>query len=200
MTIAASPSRTVLADALVRRGWLTDSLLVVGGTALVALLAQVQVPMWPVPITGQTLAVVLVGATLGTWRGAAALALYLVAGVAGAPVFTGWSHGLGSDVITSFGFVIGFIPAAALIGWLSERRWDRRPLLAVVGFGLAGLVPFLFGVPWLAAALAAMGAPHDLATVLNYGVTPFIVGGIVKWAIAAALLPAAWKALRASQR
>ena len=127
MTIAVSPSRPVLADAIVRRGWLTDSLLVVGGAALVALLAQVQVPMWPVPVTGQTLAVVLVGAALGTWRGAASLALYLVAGVAGAPVFSGWSHGLGSDVITSFGFVIGFVPAAALIGWLSERRWDRRP-------------------------------------------------------------------------
>jgi len=143
---------------------------------------------------------VLVGATLGTWRGAASMALYLVAGVLGAPIFTGSSHGIGADVLPSFGFVIGFIPAAALVGWLSERRWDRRPLLSIAGFGLASLVPFLFGVPWLAAALAHFGLPHDVVTVLNAGVSPFIVGGIVKWLIAAAALPLAWKALAALRK
>jgi biotin transport system substrate-specific component len=201
MTIAsASLNRPVLADALVRRGALANTLLVVAGTVFTALLAQVQIPLWPVPITGQTLAVVLVGATLGTWRGTASMALYLVAGVAGAPIFTGWSHGLGAGVLPSFGFVIGFIPAAALVGWLSERRWDRRPLLSIAGFGLASAVPFLFGLPWLGAALAHFGLPHDVATVLNAGFTPFIVGGIVKWAIAAAALPLAWKALGALRK
>ncbi|GAA4191248.1 biotin transporter BioY [Gryllotalpicola kribbensis] len=201
MTIAsASLTRPVLADALVRRGALANALLVVGGAAFTALLAQVQIPLWPVPITGQTLAVVLVGATLGTWRGAASMALYLVAGVAGAPIFTGWSHGLGAGVLPSFGFVIGFIPAAALVGWLSERRWDRRPLLSIAGFGLASLVPFVFGVPWLGAALAHFGLPHDVAAVLSAGVTPFILGGIIKWAIAAASLPLAWKALAALRK
>jgi len=197
MTIAsASPHRSVLADALVRRGALANTLLVVAGTAFTALLAQVQIPLWPVPITGQTLAVVLVGATLGTWRGAASMALYLVAGVAGAPIFTGWSHGLGADVLPSFGFVIGFIPAAALVGWLSERRWDRHPLLSVAGFGLASAVPFAFGLPWLAAVLAHLGLPHDIGAVLNAGFTPFILGGVVKWLIAAAALPAAWRLLK----
>jgi biotin transport system substrate-specific component len=201
MTIAsASLTRPVLADALVRRGALANTLLVVAGTVFTALLAQVQIPLWPVPITGQTLAVVLVGATLGTWRGTASMALYLVAGVAGAPIFTGWSHGLGAGVLPSFGFVIGFIPAAALVGWLSERRWDRRPLLSIAGFGLASLVPFVFGVPWLGAALAHFGLPHDVAAVLNAGVTPFILGGIIKWAIAAASLPLAWKALAALRK
>jgi biotin transport system substrate-specific component len=201
MTIAsASLNRPVLADALVRRGALANTLLVVAGTVFTALLAQVQIPLWPVPITGQTLAVVLVGATLGTWRGTASMALYLAAGVAGAPIFTGWSHGLGAGVLPSFGFVIGFIPAAALVGWLSERRWDRRPLLSIAGFGLASAVPFLFGLPWLGAALAHVGLPHDVATVLNAGFTPFIVGGIVKWAIAAAALPIAWKALGALRK
>lgn len=196
MTIAsASLNRPVLADALVRPGVLANTLLVLGGAAFTALLAQAQIPLWPVPITGQTLAVVLVGATLGTWRGAASMMVYLVAGLVGAPVFAGAAHGLGADVLPSFGFVIGFVPAAALVGWLSERRWDRRPLLSVAGFGLASAVPFLFGLPWLGAVLASMGAPHDVATVLGLGFTPFVIGGLVKWAIAATMLPLAWKAL-----
>ena len=196
MTIApASLHRPVLADVLVRRGALANTLLVLGGAAFTALLAQVQIPLWPVPITGQTLAVVLVGATLGTWRGTASMVLYVVAGIAGAPIFAGATHGLGADVLPSFGFALGFIPAAALVGWLSERRWDRRPLLSVIGFGLASAVPFIVGLPWLGAVLASMGAPHDVATVLNLGFTPFLIGGLVKWAIAAAVLPLAWKAL-----
>ncbi|MFC4243592.1 biotin transporter BioY [Gryllotalpicola reticulitermitis] len=196
MTIAsASLNRPVLADALVRRDAVTNTLLVLGGAAFTALLAQVQIPLWPVPITGQTLAIVLVGATLGTWRGAASMLVYLVAGLVGAPIFAGGTHGLGAGVLPSFGFVIGFVPAAALVGWLSERRWDRRPLLSIVGFGLASAVPFVIGVPWLGAVLASMGAPHDVGTVLSLGFTPFIVGGLVKWAIAATMLPLAWKAL-----
>ncbi|MCL2516852.1 MAG: biotin transporter BioY [Microbacteriaceae bacterium] len=201
MTIASAPlHRPVLADALVRRGILADSLLVLGGAAFTALLAQVQVPLWPVPITGQTLAVVLVGATLGTWRGTASMVLYLLAGVLGAPIFSGASHGLGADVLPSFGFVIGFIPAAALVGWLSEHRWDRRPLLSVAGFGLASAVPFFFGLPWLAGALAHFGYPHGFDAVMAAGFTPFVIGGLVKWAIAATALPLAWKALSFFQK
>lgn len=199
-TASASLTRPVLADAIVRRDALANTLLVLGGAAFTALLAQVQIPLWPVPITGQTLAVVLVGATLGTWRGTASMVVYLLAGLAGAPIFAGATHGLGADVLPSFGFAIGFIPAAALVGWLSERRWDRHPLLSVAGFGLASAVPFLFGLPWLAAVLASMRAPHDVATVLSLGFTPFIVGGLVKWAIAAAVLPLAWKGLGRSSK
>lgn len=173
----------------------TDTALVLAGAALVGLLAQVNVPIWPVPVTGQTLAVVLVGASLGAWRGALSLATYLVAGLVGVPVFAGWSGGIGSLANPAFGYIVGFIVAAALIGWLSERRWDRRPLLAVVGFGLASAVPFVFGLPWLAIALARLGAPHSFAAVMASGFTPFVVGGLVKWAIAAAALPLAWKAL-----
>jgi len=196
MTIASvTRARPVLADALVRRTALTNTLLVLGGAGFTALLAQVQIPLWPVPITGQTLAVVLVGATLGSWRGAVSMVVYALAGIAGLPVLAGGTHGLGADVLPSFGFAVGFIPAAALVGWLSERRWDRRPLLSIAGFGLASAVPFVFGLPWLGAVLASLGAPHDVATVLSLGFTPFVVGGLVKWAIAAAVLPIAWKGL-----
>lgn len=201
MTTASVPlSRPTLADRLITRGLLANTLLIAGGAALVGLSAQLEVPLWPVPVTGQTLAVVLVGAALGSWRGAASLTLYLLAGLAGVPLFAGWSGGWSNLSTPSFGFVVGFVFSAALIGWLSERRWDRRPLLALAGFGLASAVPFLFGLPWLAAALAGLGLPHDANAVLAAGFTPFILGGIVKWAIATAVLPLAWKALDALRK
>jgi biotin transport system substrate-specific component len=189
-------SRPTIADRLVPRTAVNNALLILAGVAFVGLFAQIQIPLWPVPITGQTLAVMLVGASLGAWRGATSLALYAALGVAGLPLFSGWSHGLGASVLPSFGFVIGFIPAAALVGWLSERQWDKRPLLAIAAFFGASLVPFLFGVPWLYFSLAAMGDPQSVGWVIQNGFTVFILGGLVKWAIAAAALPFAWRLLR----
>lgn len=197
------PRRTVfinpvLADALVgQRTLAKDLLLVVAGITVVAALAQVEIPMWPVPITGQTLGVMLVAATLGLRRGVAAMAGYLVLGVAGAPIFAGFTGGIAAIGKPSFGFIIGFVATAAVVGWLAERRWDRRPLLAIALFGAASLIPFAFGIPYMAAVLAAMGTPVDPATALGLGFVPFIVGGIVKWAIAAAAMPAAWAGVRA---
>lgn len=196
-TASVALGRPTLADRLVPRSAVSNTLLILGGVAVVAGLAQVSVPLWPVPVTGQTLAVMLVGATLGAWRGAASLALYLVLGVAGLPIFAEFSGGPASFALPSFGFIIGFIPAAALIGWLSERTWDRKPLLSMLGFLLASIVPFLFGLPYLGFVLGTLGARNDVATVLSLGFTPFIVGGIVKWAVAAALLPLAWRAVHA---
>ena len=197
-TIAHVP---VLADAAIARPdqhaqrLARDGALIAAGIAVVAALARVEIPMWPVPVTGQTLGVLLVGATLGARRGALALTGYAGLGLAGAPVFAGGAGGVAMLTAPSFGFVLGFIPAAALIGYLSERRWDRRPALAVAGFGLASLIPFLIGVPYMGAVLAALGLPHDASTLLSLGVTPFLIGGAVKWAIAAAVLPLAWRAL-----
>lgn len=191
---ALSPAapRLVLADRVFGRSLALDIFLVIGGAGLTAALAQVQIPMYPVPITGQTLAVLLVGATLGFARGATSLALYMVLGLVGLPVFApqeDGSHltGLVAVAAPSFGYIIGFIPAAAIVGWLSERAWDRKILKAVATFVGGSLVVFAIGLPWLAAVLGT-----DLATTLDYGLWPFLIGGAIKAAIAAALLPLAW--------
>ena len=191
-SIASSVPRLVLADRILPRTRVLDVVLVVAGAAVTALLAQVTIPMHPVPITGQTLAVLLVGATLGFARGAAALGLYAVLGLAGLPVYAPQEDGthltgLVALAAPSFGYIIGFIPAAALVGWLSERTWDRKFLKALATFVGGSLVVFAVGLPWLAIVTGA-----TLAQTLEWGLYPFLVGGIIKAAIAAALLPLAW--------
>ena len=197
--IAVPARRPVLADALTpHRTRLQDAGLVLAGVGVVSLLAQVTIPLPLVPITGQTLGVILVGAALGSRRGAAALLTYLLIGLAGAPVFAEFSGGPASVLSPSFGFLLGFVPAAFVAGWFAERSWDRTPLLAMAGFVAASAVPFLFGVPYLAMILnAVMGAELGLGGVLAAGLWPFIPGGLVKAAMAAVLLPAAWRGVRA---
>lgn len=196
--IAVPAHRPVLADALApHRTRVQDAGLVLAGAGLVALLAQLTIPLPLVPITGQTLGVILVGAALGSRRGAAALLTYLLVGLAGAPVFAQFMGGPASVLSPSFGFLLGFIPAAFVAGWFAERAWDRKPLLAMAGFVAASVVPFLLGVPYLAMILnAVMGAELGLGGILAAGVWPFIAGGLVKAAIAALLIPAAWRAVR----
>lgn len=190
--VAPAAPRLVLADRLFARTWVLDVVLVVAGAALTAVLAQVSIPMHPVPITGQTLAVLLVGATLGWARGAASLGLYLVLGLVGLPVYApqdDGSHltGLAALAAPSFGYIIGFVFAAAAIGWLSERTWDRHVLKALATFVGGSLIVFAFGLPWLAAVTGG-----TLTEVLAWGLIPFIPGGIIKAVIAAGLLPLAW--------
>ena len=155
--IAAAPSsRRVLADVIARpssrgRAFALDAGLVVAGAALVALLAQVSIPLWPVPITGQTLGVIVVGAALGSRRGAAALITYMLVGLAGLPVFADFTGTIAAVAKPSFGFVIGFIFSAFVAGWFAERAWDRRARRSPsLGFAIASLMPFVFGLPYLA--------------------------------------------------
>jgi biotin transport system substrate-specific component len=188
----SAPRRLVLADRVLPRHLVTDVTLVVLGAALTAGLAQVSIPLWPVPITGQTLAVLLVGATLGAVRGGLSLAVYAAAGIVGLPVFApedDGSHNVGWGVIAgpTGGYIVGFIVAAAFIGWLSQRQWDRKFPKAVLTFAGGSLIVFAIGLPWLSAVLDT-----DLETTLQYGLYPFIVGGIIKALIAAGLLPLAW--------
>jgi len=207
MTITADSARpgaarAVLADLITRpttrgRALALDAALVLTGVLVVSLLARVSVPMWPVPITGQTLGVIIVGAALGSRRGAASLATYTAAGLAGLPVFAS-GGGVGYVLVPSFGFIIGFIAAAFIAGWIAERSWDRKPWFAFLGFAGASIVPFLFGVPYMALILTAvMGQTVSFAGVMEAGVLPFILGGVVKAAIAALLIPAAWAGVRA---
>ncbi|MGO2659839.1 biotin transporter BioY [Mycetocola reblochoni] len=202
MSYAPALTRPVLADVLVRnRSLVSDVALVGAGAALVALLAQVEVPMFPVPITGQTLGVVLVGAALGAKRGAIAMTTYMLLAVAGAPVLAGFSGGPASVLLPSFGFVLGFIPAAAIAGWFAERRWDRSLGWGFLGFIAASVVPFLVGVPYMMLILSTVfGTPVGLGGAIEMGVLPFVIGGVVKAALAAALLPLAWRGVAALDR
>lgn len=190
--VAPSAPRLVLIDRVFPRTWVLDLVLIVAGAGLTAVLAQVVIPLPYVPITGQTLAVLLVGATLGWARGGAALLLYLVLGLVGLPVYApqdDGSHltGLTALAAPSFGYIIGFVFAAAIVGWLSERKWDRDVLKALATFIGGSLVVFVFGLPWLATV-----AGLDLVQTIQYGLLPFIPGGIVKAIVAAGLLPLAW--------
>lgn len=126
-------------------------------------------------------------------RGAAALTTYLVAGLAGAPVFAGGMGGPAYVLAPSFGFIVGFVAAAAIAGWAAERAWDRHVLLAMAGFTLATVAPFVVGVPYLAAVLGL----SDLGALAAVGISPFIVPGLIKAALAAAVFPLAWRLIRA---
>ena len=185
---AVPAPRVVLADSLISRSIATDVVLVAGGAGLTAVLAQVSVPVWPVPITGQTLAVLLVGSTLGATRGALSMLLYAVLGMLGAPVFAEAGHGVGVVLGASGGYIVGFVFAAAAVGALAERGRDRRFRTALLSFAAGTLITFGVGMPWLAISMGA-----DLRQTLEWGLYPFIVGGVVKALLAAAAMPVAWR-------
>ncbi|MGO8882575.1 MAG: biotin transporter BioY [Streptosporangiaceae bacterium] len=180
------PLPLVLAD-LIPGTLVRDVLLVVGAAGFVGLLAQISIHLsfTPVPITAQTLGVLLAGAALGWRRAALAMALYAVAGVAGVPWFADHSSGYAS---ASFGYVIGFFLAAVLCGALAERGADRSVVKSLPAMLGGEVVLYAAGLTWLALDLH-LGA----AATIKDGLTPFLVGDLVKAAIAAALLPAAWR-------
>jgi biotin transport system substrate-specific component len=204
LTTAALPASRplVLAD-LVSRTRVHDIALVTGGALFTALLAQIAIPVAgsPVPITGQTLAVVLAGAALGPGRGLASQFLYLMLIAVGLPVYAqAWTDPTGSSGIDRIlgatgGYLIGFLIAGYLVGLAARYGYDRQPWKALPLFAAGQLAIFAIGVPWLAAV-----ANLDAATAIDKGLTPFVVGGIVKAAIAAALLPGAWWIARQVQR
>ncbi len=191
MTISLAAGRPTIADHVLPRSLVTDLALVAGGAALTGLLAQVAVPLWPVPITGQTLAVLLVGSTLGASRGALSMLLYGLVGVAGVPWFSDGEHGLGVLLGSTGGYIVGFVLAAALTGYLAQRSWDRKFLQAAATFLAGSGSVFLIGLPWLAVVTGA-----DLQQTLAWGLWPFIPGGIVKALIAAAIIPGLWHGVR----
>lgn len=184
-TTIVAPRATIIDALLPWRSLAYQLALIVAGSLLLALLAQVIIPLpfTPVPITGQTYGVLLVGAVLGSRRGSASMLLYILEGSLGLPFFAGGKSGL-SDPTT--GYLLGFVLAAFLVGWLAERGWDRRFGSAVLAMLTGEVAIYLAGVPWLAAFLGVEKA-------IAGGLLPFIPGDAFKLLLAAATLPVAWR-------
>src|ERR687894_1879519 len=190
MSSTAAPGHT-LVDVLLprRRSLVFGAVLVVAFSAFVALMAKVAIPLWPVPLTLQTLAVLLTGAALGSRRGALALLVYLAEGAVGLPVFAGGA-GIVYMLGPTGGYLVSYPVAAGLVGWLAERGWDRKLVWTTAAMTLGLLVIYAFGVVWLAGFLG------DLWTALVQGMLIFIPGDLVKIAIAALALPGGWALVR----
>jgi biotin transport system substrate-specific component len=184
---------TILAPTLLDRSLprldrrVRDILLVVGGSLCVAGMAQIRIPLpfTPVPITGQTFAVLLVGAMLGARRGAASLVLYVMMGLFGLPFFAGGTSGMAYLLGPTGGYLIGFVAAAWLVGLLAARGLDRRIPSALLAFLAGEIVIYLCGVGWLSVFL---GIPHAITA----GLLPFLLGDAIKLAAAGLVLPATW--------
>jgi biotin transport system substrate-specific component len=191
------PDAATLRFAVFPRSLAIDAALVAGGAGLVALTAQYEIKLWftPVPITGQTFAVLLVGASLGALRGATSLALYFLVGLAGAPVYSGGDGGVEIVRGATGGYLVGFIVAALVTGWLAQRQWDRHFNSAVAAMLTGSVIIYAFGLPWLART-----ADLGLEGTLEAGLYPFVIGDLVKLYLAGMLLPAAWKLVRHLRR
>ncbi|PLS80512.1 MAG: biotin transporter BioY [Chloroflexi bacterium] len=198
MSVPSTVHAPTLADALFTRrsatNWRTDALLVVGFSLFVALTARISIELsfTPVPITGQTLGVLLTGALLGSRRGALALLVYLAEGAAGLPVFAGGAAGFARLLGPTGGYLLAYPLAAGLVGLLAERGWDRSIWRAGMTMLLGNLLIYLIAVPWLSWFVGS------LTLALAKGMLPFIVGDALKIALAAVALPGGWALLRRS--
>jgi len=173
--------------------------LAVAGALIVAASAQIVIPLpgTPVPITGQTFGVLLVGAALGARRGLASMTLYLVLGILGAPVFREGGNGIdqffisGNTGLLQFaptgGYLIGMLFAGWIVGRLADLGWDRSVIGTIAAMAIGSLIIYSFGVPWLAAS-----ANFEIGVAFEKGVAPFLLGDAIKLALAAAVFPSAW--------
>ncbi len=171
--------------------------LMVGFAMLTALAAQIRIPVpgTPVPITGQTFAVLIAGAALGSWAGAGSQMIYVTMGLVGLPVFAGGNGGIDYATGATLGYLVGFIAAAWVIGRLSERGQDRNVWSAIPAFLTGNAVIYLFGVTWLWWSVDAIAT---LQEAIVAGFVPFVVGDLLKVALAGVLLPVAWRLVRRS--
>jgi biotin transport system substrate-specific component len=176
--------RAVNPAALQGRSLGVQAAAVVLGTALLALSSYIEVPMVPVPVTMQTFAVTLIGALYGWRLGAATVAAWLVEGAVGLPVLAGGASGIAHFFGPTAGYLFAFPVVAALTGWLAERGWNgARPMLAFMSMGLGNALCLVLGAAWLAAGIG-------LEKAIEFGVAPFLLGGFLKSALAAAVLRA----------
>ena len=192
------PARTI-ANVVIPRSAITTAALMVGFALLTALAAQIRIPIpgTPVPITGQTFAVLLAGAALGSRVGAGSQMIYWAMGAIGLPFYANASGGWDAAVGATGGYLFGFIIAAAVVGYLAERGQDRTIATAVPAFLAGNAIIYLFGVPWLIVAVPAI---DSITAALIAGFVPFVVGDIIKIVAAGLLLPAAWKLVNAARK
>ena len=175
--------------------------LIVAGALLTALAAQIRIPLGftPVPITGQTFAVLLAGAALGSWRAMASQALYWLTGIVGLPFYTGGKSGWKVATGSTFGYFIGFVLAAGLIGFLAERGQDRNLISSISAMAAGSVVIYVCGVAWLAHSIHVPVYAGNGKDAVSYGLAPFLVGDLLKLALAALSTPAAWALVRRSR-
>jgi biotin transport system substrate-specific component len=197
--MASTLSNKVLSEAILPSEgsalMLKRAALVALGIAALSVAAQIRVPFWPVPITMQTFVVLTVGAAYGMRLGVATLLGYLAIGALGFDVFTSSnaeSHGLAYMMGGTGGYLVGFVLAAGVLGWLARKGWDRSVAKMAAAMLIGNAIIYVPGLLWLGHLYAGT---EGWATVLDWGLWPFLVGDALKLALAALLLPAAWKAV-----
>ena len=169
-----------------RGGLLTAAAAAILGSLLLAASAKVQVPFWPVPMTMQSMVVILLGMAYGSRLATATVLLYLAEGLAGLPVFAGAGAGPAYMMGPTAGYLLGFVLAAGVTGWLAERGWDRSPVKAVAALAIGHALLFVPGVAWMAVLFGGEKA-------VALGLTPFLAATVLKTALGAAIMQAAWK-------
>ena len=174
-----------------RYAWLYDAVLIISGSALIGLCAQaaVKLPFSPVPVTGQTFAVLMAGALLGRRRAALCVLAYVTEGAAGLPVFAMGKSGPAALAGPTGGYLLGFVVAAYLTGLLAEKKWDRHITTTILAMLIGNIVIYAFGLIWLSCLMG----PGRI--VLDVGLYPFIIGDVLKTLTAAIILPSGWKLL-----
>jgi biotin transport system substrate-specific component len=182
------PQQALIPSLVPNTGLARDAMLVLGGSLFVAALAQVQIPLQPVPITGQTLGVFLVALALGARLGSLAIGLYLLEAAMGLPVLAGFSGGLAKFAGPTGGFLVGFLIASGVVGWLADRGWTRHALMVAAAMLIGTVVIYVPGLLWL--------SKFTGEKTFELGLIPFIPGDAIKAALAAVLLPSAWKLTR----
>ena len=184
-------STATLRGALITRSTVSTKIaLVVGGTAFLALMAQIAVPVpgSPVPVTGQTLGALLLGSAYGASLGFTTFATYLLVGFIGAPVFASGAHGLSRITGATGGYLVGMLLASLITGYLAGRKWDQKIFTVIPTMLIGDLVIFSAGLFWLHHSLHA-----TWVTTFKFGFTPFIVGEVIKIAIASTAMPTLWR-------
>lgn len=195
MNASIAKNETLLEVALAPLDFVRQVGLVIGFSLLTALSAQVVIPIGPIPITGQTFAVLLTGMLLGSRLGAITMIAYLVEGASGLPFFSGGHGGLLHLMGPSGGYLIAFPAAAFITGAFAEHGWDRKFLTAAAAMAIGSLVIMLSGWMWFSLVMRTSPAITLLATVLK-----FVPGDIIKIALAAAVLPSGWKLIKKPTR